>query len=476
MQVAAVPKQYSIKMIVVLLSVAIATLGIYTLRTLPSTPPQDMSLTGYDQQATMSAEQHGSGQVASPTADQQAASGKVYYVASDGNDANPGTNAQPFRTLVRGAGVLQPGDTLLVKPGVYTDSLVNKIPSGTDWNKPITIKSADPEKRPTLAPPNGAQWVLHFGKYNGSPVHHIIVDGFILDAQNVLYDGTKITDGAHHIRLANSEVKNSRQMGVLVTLKGSDFNEFVNLDVHNNGDDAQLEHGLYISTSNNLVQDCAVYDNAAYGVHLYSGYADYQPNNNRVINNRVYNQAGKGGIVVAGGSNNQVYNNIVWNNARGVDIQGAATTKVYNNTIYNNSQEGVYVGSNSTATRVVNNISSSNNLSGILNNTPGDTLISNNILYRNDLSSTNNADNNILNLAGASAVITGNLVNVDPRFVDPANARFRLKSDSPAIDAGLSLSEVREDFSHFPRPSGAPYEIGAYEFTFDTTVPLAAKQ
>jgi hypothetical protein len=42
-----------------------------------------------------------------------------YYVATTGNDANPGSLAQPFATLQRGASVAMAGDTVYVRGGVY---------------------------------------------------------------------------------------------------------------------------------------------------------------------------------------------------------------------------------------------------------------------------------------------------------------------------------------------------------------------
>src|SRR2546426_7370702 len=47
-------------------------------------------------------------------------SGVCYYVATSGNDANPGTAAQPFATIQHAADIVNPGDGVLVGDGVYT--------------------------------------------------------------------------------------------------------------------------------------------------------------------------------------------------------------------------------------------------------------------------------------------------------------------------------------------------------------------
>ena len=53
----------------------------------------------------------------------------------------------------------------------------------------------------------------------------------------------------------------------------------------------------------------------------------------------------------------------------------------------------------------------------------------------------------------------------DPKFRDLDNQDFRLQPHSPAIDAGQIRSEVVADFDGRPRPQGAKYDIGAFEFT-----------
>jgi hypothetical protein len=45
----------------------------------------------------------------------RAATATTYYVATTGNDANPGTQAQPFRTILKGLTGLRAGDTLYIR-------------------------------------------------------------------------------------------------------------------------------------------------------------------------------------------------------------------------------------------------------------------------------------------------------------------------------------------------------------------------
>jgi hypothetical protein len=66
------------------------------------------------------------------------------------------------------------------------------------------------------------------------------------------------------------------------------------------------------------------------------------------------------------------------------------------------------------------------------------------------------------------------LVAAKPRYVSTSTFDFHLKQGSPAIDAGLSFSQVPDDLQNVQRPQGAGYDIGAYEsvLSTQTTPPL----
>lgn len=60
------------------------------------------------------------------------------YVATTGNDANPGTKAKPFATIQAAVNKLQPGDTCLVRGGTYRETVT--FPRSGTADKPITLK------------------------------------------------------------------------------------------------------------------------------------------------------------------------------------------------------------------------------------------------------------------------------------------------------------------------------------------------
>ena len=74
--------------------------------------------------------------------------GATLYVSPTGSDSNPGTQAQPFRTIQKAADVVNPGSTMIVDDGVYTYSGSNQcgktivcLTHGSAPDQLVTFKS-----------------------------------------------------------------------------------------------------------------------------------------------------------------------------------------------------------------------------------------------------------------------------------------------------------------------------------------------
>lgn len=89
----------------------------------------------------------------------------TYYTSTVGNDSNPGTKAKPFRTIQHGVDQLATGDRLLVRGGVYRETVVvthqptqprtRIIIANYPGEKPVIDRSI-----PALAAANNGQWKL----------------------------------------------------------------------------------------------------------------------------------------------------------------------------------------------------------------------------------------------------------------------------------------------------------------------------
>lgn len=376
-----------------------------------------------------------------------AAYGATFYTATTGNDNDPGTKDQPFRSIHRGVRDLKPGDKLTVRAGVYAESLDADIPSGESWAAPVTV-TAYPGEKVTIKSSAGSNRVLEFR----GPQHHIVVSGFVLDGGAVTYDCIKVTNAtatgpAHHIRIENCEVFGANEQGVLVT-GGANYNEFKNLKVHDCGLTGKPHkmaldhyHGFYLATDHNLVSGCDVYHNAGYGIHCYDD-AKTTVNYNIIRNNCCYDNGVAGlsgaGIILSSGVGNAAFDNVVFSNAYGIAIDySAVDTRVFNNTAYRNRKYGIYVGSGSRGAKIANNISYGNGWSP-----------------------------DVADDGSEASSFAANLAGVDPMFVDPAKRDFHLRPGSPAIGRGTAIAvptaadsdtktterKSRKDLGAFERP------------------------
>jgi hypothetical protein len=105
---------------------------------------------------------------------------------------------------------------------------------------------------------------------------------------------------------------------------------------------------------------------------------------------------------------------------------------------------------------------------GINQNATGE--VKNNIFYNvtawDSATSATNGSKNIWYRPGATlgSRFNGDLVNVNPQFVDVTNGNFHLRWGSPGIDTGLTVSNLPVDLESVSRPQGGGFDIGPYEY------------
>ncbi|HWQ93033.1 MAG TPA: choice-of-anchor Q domain-containing protein [Clostridia bacterium] len=144
-----------------------------------------------------------------------------------------------------------------------------------------------------------------------------------------------------------------------------------------------------------------------------------------VICNNIFRQATTWGVCVTRNIRDvKIYNNLFIDiNSYGVGIRAGASGEVRNNIFYN-------------------------------------------VSYWDTQTSPASGSRNLWYRPGATLAgrFNGDLVNVNPRFVDVAGTDFHLAAGSPAIDAGLGLTGVLADRDGVSRPQGAGWDIGPYEY------------
>ena len=370
--------------------------------------------------------------------------GATFYVSPAGSDSNPGTEAQPFRTIQRAANVVSPGNTVIVEDGVYSGSnqcsnAVVCLTRGGSAGQLVTFKSRN-------------KWGAKIDGQNG-----VAATGFAFG-------------GANYIRIQDFEiygVANARgsASGIEVFNSGR-FSEIVGNRIHDVGhvctDTTNAQVGIDIEQNNVLVDGNRIHDIGRFA----PGQQGCQPSTQNWTNH-------DHGIYHSVGDDVTIRNNIIYRTERGWAIQAypnsRARMNILNNTFaFTNQNPGKY-GAIIIYDRM----------------TVSDSNISNNIFYQvntaaiyvggssspsfSNVRVSNNIVQNGAMLIADSGVGTGlNLINnrenTDPAMVDPASYDFHLQASSLAIDSG-AVVPVSTDHEGRPRPQGGGYDIGAYEYS-----------
>jgi len=228
--------------------------------------------------------------------------------------------------------------------------------------------------------------------------------------------------------------------------------------------------------------------NASAGIHM-NGDISEQPGNGlvqyaTVESNVIWENGARGGSGInCDGVDDSIFrNNLLYNNhASGISLyaidgaHGSSNNKVYNNTIV--------MAPNS---RFVINIPND----GGGKSPPTGNVIENNILYTpdsfhgsvliakpgvpgfhsdynivvNHFSDDNGNTSTSLTKWQALGFDLHSIVATPAQlFVDPTHQNYQLKPGSPAIDAGVALSDVPTDILAVTRPQGLAWDIGCYE-------------
>jgi hypothetical protein len=402
-----------------------------------------------------------------PTSARPAAA--TYYVDRNhpqASDSNPGTEALPWLTIQHAAQVAVAGDTILIKPGVYTGGIT--VETGGTAGAPITFRAVSAG---VVISGSGGDRDAFF--ITGAD--YIVVDG--LTIQNATRAGMRI-DNSQHVTVRNCTFANNETWGLFTDF--SDYTTVENCESYG----AVEQHGIYISNSSDYptIRSNRLHHNHDCGLHM----------------NGDISMGGDGIISHALIENNIIYENGIGGGS-GINMDGVTNSVVRNNLLYNNHANGISLyqidgGSGSHDNRVLNNtiVMAADGRWGI--NIP-DTNGTNNKLFNNiiynyhswrgsitlgsptlsgfesdynvvmDRFSTDDGDTR-LTLAQWRALgyDQHSIIAAPSQLFVNASADYHLMPGSPAIDKGTSLLDVTTDLEGQPRPSGIASDIGAYEF------------
>lgn len=420
----------------------------------------------------------------------------AYYVAPDGVDTVAGgTSEHPWRTLQFAVDHVGPGDTILVRSGTYAGCRIQSAGTSGAW---ITLQAA-PGAHVLVnvpGPDNMHGSNIEVETWDGVVAYWVIADLEVANAPGWGID-VRGSEGsfAHHITVRGCIVHHN---GISTGRTGI-FSAFVNYllveynESYNNG-----EHGIYHSNSGDhpIIRGNVLHHNVDCGLHMNG---DASMGGDGVISyalverNTIYENGtgGGSGINMDGVTHSIVRNNLLYDNhASGISLyqidggSGSHDNRVLNNTVVMAADSRWAINipdTNDTGNQVFNNIIYSHHSwrGCILIPTPGLAGFQSDYNVVMDRFSTDGGDTRI-GLAAWQALgydAHSFVATPDQLFVDPAGDDYHLKSGSPAVDAGTTLSDVPDDLEGHPRPVGAAFDIGAYErqgygFTL-TAVPTA---
>jgi parallel beta-helix repeat protein len=363
----------------------------------------------------------------------------VWYVGPSGSDENTGTRSSPFATINKAALFVRPADTILVLNGNYTWSDPQTISGKNGSNNARIVVKAETKHgvkiKSLVKTANGALMVT---KSNG-----VTFDGFHLTLTNESINAGIEVGGCHWVTVRNCYVENAGGSGIgcagdYVLIEGNIVTGCSKRNISNtSGINSYHPEAVDNSPGPGLIiRNNTVYKNECLLPFMNTGKPS--DGNGIIIDDWRFTQGG--GTPYTKGA--LVENNVCFDNGgRGIHTFSSDNVVVRNNTCYQNCRvlgAGDITFSGSNNSKCYNNISIPGKASAL--------SISGSVLQGSNLTS------------GSASTIF-----VNPTL-DPATANFRLKTGSPAINAGNNAEAAPFDMEYKKRPIGGTVDQGAYEF------------
>jgi hypothetical protein len=345
----------------------------------------------------------------------------LYVSTTIGSDSNPGTQAKPFKTILKASTVAVADTTIHVAAGKYIGGF-RTTKSGTATGRIIFV--SEPRWGAKIVPPSSSSQKTGWDNRGA----YVTIDGFEVDGSVLPTSGTQWTVGinvggqgdivsrclVHHIYTTGTG-NSAGGAGILLDAwyGYNDMHALGNV-VHHVGPSSggNWYQGIY-QTATGTIKNNIVYAVSAAGIHLW-----HDANHIKIINNTSFGN--DIGYVMGGGDY--------------IHTSGPADyIIVMNNIAFDNTSYGILQsGQNGSHNVFTNNLSYQNGQNWRL------------------LGSTHTSD-----------------VNANPLFVNyvrSGGGDYHLRSNSPAINKGTATNAPPTDFDGVARPVGGTYDLGAYEW------------
>ncbi len=402
----------------------------------------------------------------------------TYYVSPSGNNGNSGLSlGSALLTIQAAANKVMTGDSVLIADGNYA-GFDYRGASGTPGDR-IVFKAIGTGAIITSRGPLRLDGINIEGT-SGNEIKYIEVNGLKIIGLGVAGNGIRLVFADHCVvRNCTSDTNERGIFGGFTDHLLLEFNICSN---------AQDEHGIYISNSSDsvVVRYNMSFNNNNIGIHMNGDLSQGEDGINHspvVYGNHIYNNNLAAGINLDGVFNPMIFNNVIYNNhnANGIimfQVDGGIVSnsgKIFNNTIVVPTdgrwgvilQPGAEVG-----TEIYNNIILNlHSFRGCIGLQGTSGLMSDYNIVQNKLSI--DVDDSTIPFAtwqgygfdAHSYSVTN--AQIPALFAGYAANDFHLTSSSLAKDKGTSAvsSLVTNDLDGSVRPTGAAYDIGAYEYS-----------
>ena len=423
--------------------------------------------------------------------------GTVYYVdGTSGSDSYPGTQSMPWKTIRKAANTLKGGDTAIVNPGTYNErvvitssgssgSLISFEAQGTVQCQGFTVKGNDVQVKGFRVTATQPTW--------DAEGYGIWVEGTncIIENNHAYYcptGGIVTTASSSACIIRNNKCQRNALNGLEIggvghLVENNEIWATICYHTPTNWSPSGDANGIMVWGSGHIIRRNYIHD-ISYNDSENQGYAPLIDAFQTVADGRhpggATNVLFERNLVILTGYRDPSAHCIAFR------LREASFITIRNNILI--AFGGTETGENGGTSHHVK--IQNNTLIGSLAYPPslwpiGISLdycpystVKNNIVYDqvnypiylsgSSFTGLEIGHNCTYNSDGTTPIGTpqpNDLWSVNPKFVNAAGRDFHLQSSSPCINAGSAIADNIADYEGNPRPIGAGWDIGAYEYT-----------